>query len=244
MRSRALVCKAVTFRGAPLRGATPLAGGEVQARLSELAATVRLSGRTPRAFSRGVIVIVYGYEGSGPGHWQRWLYGELQKRGVPVSFPELPDPSSPRCDVWVSELRSLVEGAPGPVVFVAHSLGCWAVDHFLARWSVRKIHAALLVAPPSPYLLFEPVQSFFPPPQSALAWQPIAHRSLLVGSDNDPYIETTELQSIGRQLGLCVQMLPGAGHINIDAGYGPWPFALEWALSAQATASREGTEAL
>jgi predicted alpha/beta hydrolase family esterase len=244
MHSRALVGKVVTFGGAPLPGAVRLAGGEVRARLPELAATVRLSGRAPRAFSTGVIVIVYGYEGSGPGHWQRWLYGELQKRGVPVSFPELPDPSSPRCDVWVSELRSLVERAPGPVVFVAHSLGCWAVDHFLARWGARKIHAALLVAPPSPYLLFEPVQSFFPPPQSALAWQPIAHRSLLVGSDNDAYIDASELESIGQGLGLSVRVLPGAGHINIDAGYGPWPFALEWALSAQAAASREGTEAL
>jgi predicted alpha/beta hydrolase family esterase len=175
-----------------------------------------------------MVVIVYGYEGSGPGHWQRWLERELRQRGEAVAFPELARPSEPRCEEWVEELARVVAASPTPVTFVAHSLGCWAVDHFLARHGTEWVRAALLVAPPSPYLLFEPVQSFFPPPQRPAVWEPIARRSLLVGSDNDPYIEPAELEQIARRLGIPLQILTGAGHINIEAGFGPWPFALQW----------------
>lgn len=180
-----------------------------------------------------MVIIVHGYDGSGPGHWQRWLHEELQHRGIVAELPDLPDPQWPRCNRWVAELNRLVRLAQAPVTFVAHSLGCWALDHFLARHGANGISRALLVAPPSPYLLFEPVQSFFPAPQSREAWAPIAERSLLVSSDDDPYIDAAEAEEIGRRIGVPVTVLPSAGHINVESGFGPWPFALEWVLAAQ-----------
>jgi hypothetical protein len=176
-----------------------------------------------------MIVIVYGYEGSGPGHWQRWLESELRQRGVPVRFPDLPDPAAPQKDAWVAALGDVVAAANGaPITFICHSLGCWAVDHLLAERGVHGFHAALLVAPPSPYLLFEPVESFLPPPRRAEVWVPLAARTLLVGSDNDAFTAAEEFQDIATALGVTLQIIPSAGHINIAAGYGPWPFALEW----------------
>jgi hypothetical protein len=86
----------------------------------------------------------------------------------------------------------------------------------------------LLVAPPSPFLLFEPAESFFPPPRQQTAWAPIACRSLLVGSDNDDFTSVEEFEEIARALGVSCMILPGAGHINLQSGYGPWPFAVEW----------------
>lgn len=179
-----------------------------------------------------VVVLVHGYDGSGPGHWQRWVHAQLLQRGVASVFPELPDPQAPRCDVWVTALAAVVAHAHEPVILVAHSLGCWAVDHLIARCGPNHIAGALLVAPPSPYLLFEPVQSFFPPPRPKAAWAAIARNSLLVGSDNDAYIEPAELEDLARTLGVPLTVLPGAAHINIESGFGPWPFALEWVLSA------------
>jgi predicted alpha/beta hydrolase family esterase len=178
-----------------------------------------------------MIVLVYGYEGSGPGHWQRWAAATLAERGVTVAFPELPDPSAPQKGVWVAELRTVVEAAArrgDPVTFLCHSLGCWAVDHLLSEHGSQGIHAALLVAPPSPFLLFDPVDSFLPPPRRAEVWAPLAPRTLLVGSDNDDYASAAELEGVGRELGVACRILPAAGHINIAAGYGPWPFVLEW----------------
>lgn len=175
-----------------------------------------------------MIVIVYGYDGSGPGHWQRWLEDELRARGAAVAFPELPEPLAPQRDAWVAQLRALVDAAPAPVTFVAHSLGCWAVDHLLAERGAANVHAALLVAPPSPFLLFEPVESFLPPPQDPAAWAPIAARSLLIGSDDDDFTSAEEFAAIARGLGIAFEALPGAGHINTASGFGPWPRPLAW----------------
>ena len=186
-----------------------------------------------------MLVIVYGYEGSGPTHWQRWLEGELQRRGVEACFPELPTPAAPRKDEWVEMLARVVEASPRPVSFVAHSLGCWAVDHFVKEHGTRNVRSALLVAPPSPHLLFEAVETFLPPPRDRAAWAPIAARSLLVGSDNDDYTSAEEFAEIAEALGLRLELIPGAGHINVDSGHGPWAFALDWAL-AESGAGKAG----
>jgi len=175
-----------------------------------------------------MIVIVSGYEGSGPGHWQRWLDAELRRRGAPVLFPELPDPTAPQKDAWVAALSEVVVTAGAPVTFVCHSLGCWAVDHLLAERGAYGVHAALLVAPPSPFLLFEPVESFLPPPRRRDAWATLAQRTLLVGSDNDEFTNADEFEQLARDLGVGCKIIPEAGHINVAAGYGRWPFAPEW----------------
>jgi hypothetical protein len=175
-----------------------------------------------------LIVIVYGHDGSGPGHWQRWLHQELEQTGAAASFPELPDAAEPRVDAWVAALTALVTEAAAPVTFVCHSLGCWAVDHLLASHGNRNVHAALLVAPPSPFLLFEPVESFLPPPRNRAAWGHLAARSLLVGSDDDDFTSRDEFASLSAELGVPFHFIAGAGHINVASGYGPWPFALQW----------------
>ena len=182
-----------------------------------------------------MIVIVHGYDGSGPGHWQRWLDAELRRRRVPVVFPELPEPLQPQKDVWVAMLAAVVAQAKSaPVTFVCHSLGCWALDHLLAERGAHGVHAALLVAPPSPWLLFEPVESFLPPPCQRAAWAPLADRSLIVGSDDDEFTSAEELEAIARSLGLRCHLIPGAGHINTATGYGPWPFVIDWLASVGA----------
>ena|ERR1700687_1439675 len=182
-----------------------------------------------------MIVIVHGYDGSGPGHWQRWLQAELRRRDVPVVFPDLPDPTAPRKELWVAALDRIVAASGGaPLTFVCHSLGCWAVDHLLAERAPRAVHAALLVAPPSPFLMFEPVESFLPPPRRAAAWAPLAARTLVVGSDTDEFTSPEEFEEIAGAIGAHCQIIPGAGHINTDAGYGSWPFALDWLRSVAA----------
>ncbi len=175
-----------------------------------------------------MIALVYGYEGSGPGHWQRWLESALRERAAAVVFPDLPEPSAPRKSDWVRMLAAVVATSPTPVTFVCHSLGCWAVDHLIAEHGAGGIHAVLLVAPPSPLLWFEPVESFLPPPMRRDAWAPLAARSLLVGADNDDYTSVEELEEIAASIGVACRIVPGGGHVNVASGYGPWPFALEW----------------
>lgn len=178
-----------------------------------------------------MIVLVYGYDGSGPGHWQRWLHDELRRRELPVVFPELSQPLHPDKDRWVAELAEVVAAAATPVSFIAHSLGCWAVDHYLHEHGAGGIDAALLVAPPSPYLFFDPVETFLPPPRAREAWAPIAGRSSIVASDNDDFASAEEVEEIATRLGIRFTLLPGAGHINAASGHGPLPLALDWVVA-------------
>jgi uncharacterized protein len=175
-----------------------------------------------------MIIIVHGYDGSGPGHWQRWLADELRQRQVPVVFPDLPEPVAPQKDRWVAALADVVSSVPAPRTLVCHSLGCWAVDHLFTERGLVGVQAVLLVAPPSPYLLFEPVESFLPPPCRRDVWAAVAARTLLVGSDNDDFTTPEEIDDIAKTLRIRSHIIPGGGHINIDSGHGPWPFALEW----------------
>lgn len=176
-----------------------------------------------------MIILVHGYDGSGPGHWQHWLDETLRARGVDVRFPSLSDPLDPEREAWVTELAELVRArGDREVTFVAHSLGCWAVDHYLAQHGSEGIRAALLVAPPSPYSLFEPIQSFLPPPRDAASYARIAERTRVLGSDDDEYASDDEFESFAKRIGASFRLLPGAGHINAAAGFGPFPMALEW----------------
>ena len=179
-----------------------------------------------------MVIIVYGYDGSGPGHWQRWLHDELRRREIAVQFPELPDPAEPQKDVWVEHLTHLVDASDEPVTFVCHSLACWAVDHMLAERGSDNVHAALLVAPPSPYLVFEPVDSFIPPPRQRVAWAALAARSLIISSENDEFASAEEVAEVGKIIGIRHKILRGAGHINVASGFGEWPLALEWVEAA------------
>ncbi len=181
-----------------------------------------------------MIVLVHGYDGSGPGHWQHWLLDELRSRRQPALFPELSNPLEPVRGVWVRELFEIVGQSASPITFVAHSLGCWAVDHYLKDHGTDGVRGALLVAPPSPYSLFEPIQSFLPPPQSRAAWAPIASKSLVIGSDDDDYAGDDEVQEFASGVGLPCRILSRAGHINAPAGFGPFPLAVEWLVESGA----------
>jgi predicted alpha/beta hydrolase family esterase len=58
-----------------------------------------------------------------------------------------------------------------------------------------------------------------------------ADTTRLVCSDDDPYCPARgAAEHWARPLDLEVDELPGAGHLNVEAGYGPWPAMEDWCL--------------
>ncbi len=47
-------------------------------------------------------------------------------------------------------------------------------------------------------------------------------------SDADPYAPEGAHVVYGRPLGLDVDVVTGGGHLNHEAGYGPWPAVRAW----------------
>src|SRR5690606_34688346 len=91
------------------------------------------------------VVIVPGWRNSGPGHWQT-LWSNRLPNCIRV---EQDDWVSPLKRSWVERLGETIALAPGPVIVVAHSLGCIATTHLPAD-VVDRIQGALLVAPADP----------------------------------------------------------------------------------------------
>src|SRR3954468_19338547 len=166
--------------------------------------------------SRPSYLILHGYEGSGPGHWQSWLAGRLQATDATVRFPDLPDADAPRLAAWLETLeRELSDDA----IVICHSLASLLWMHHVADGG-RPAQRVLLVAPPSQAGAPEFLDPFFPAPDVTL------DNARLVCSDNDPYCPEG---AANLYRGLDTDLLAGAGHITPAAGYGPWPAVEAWA---------------
>lgn len=160
-------------------------------------------------------LIVPGWRGSGPAHWQSHWERELGN----ASRVEMPDWEHPRRDAWVSSLDQAIRAAPEPPVLIAHSLGCLAVAHW-AEHGTSRVRGALLVAPADLDRKACPpnLREFSPVPRAALRFP-----TRVVASDNDPFGALPRIIEIAFAWGSEVTVLEAAGHINVEAGYGPWP---------------------
>ncbi len=162
------------------------------------------------------VVIVPGWHGSGEGHWQTlW-----QARHPEYERLEQEDWDNPDAAAWTAALERHLANLNGPVVLVAHSLGCLAVVHWVWRGTLRniaKISAALLVVPPDVNSL-PGLRTFRPVPR-----QPLPFRSLVVGSENDPYCRLATAQRLAASWRSEFANAGRAGHINVDSGHGDWP---------------------
>lgn len=158
------------------------------------------------------IIILPGWRDSGPGHWQTlWAERLPQARRVVQD-----DWHTPTRSAWVARLEETVLEQPGPVVIVAHSLGCITTAHMKPEAAAR-VRGALLVAPADPERRAV-LSDFAPVPYAALPY-----RSILVASSNDPYCPIRLAGAYARAWGSEFVRLQNAGHINVDSGHGEWP---------------------
>lgn len=162
------------------------------------------------------VLILPGWQNSGPEHWQsRWetLHGYRRV--------DQHDWMTPKRGDWIARLEDVILATDGPVVLVAHSLGCILT----AAWaqvsrSTARVQGALLVAPGDAER--EQLRSVLP------SWSPIVRQrlpfpSVLVGSRNDPYCTFDTAQSLAQSWGSRWVDLGACGHINAESGLGDWP---------------------
>lgn len=71
------------------------------------------------------ILIIPGWRNSGPGHWQS-LWAEQLAGAERVGQDDWITPSRA---AWTASISHAILARPGPVVLVAHSLGCIAATH-------------------------------------------------------------------------------------------------------------------
>lgn len=163
------------------------------------------------------LLIVPGYTSSGPDHWQTlWERSYHGARRV-----EQRSWDRPRRDEWVEALDSAVADVAGPVVLVAHSLGCATVAHWLdtPRAPATAV-AALMVAPADVDQPGWPpeVIGFTPMPMKSFPLE-----SVVVASGNDPWVAIERAVAFAEAWGSTLVDVGEMGHINTESGLGDWP---------------------
>ena len=183
-------------------------------------------------------LIVHGLGGSGPDHWQTWLAGKLRDHGEKVAYPDLPEPDEPSLGAWLRELEREVHAhEPSELVVACHSLGAVTWLHLAAKAERKLAERVLLVAPPSAGAGVAEIGEFFPAPFDPDAVGRAAGSTRLVCADSgDPY--RPEAPDLFEPLGVPVDVIAGGGHLNTDAGYGPWPAVERWCLDPGAAPLR------
>ena len=166
------------------------------------------------------VLILPGWRNSDPGHWQsRWqnAYGYTRV--------EQHDWQRPLRGDWISRLEDVVLAChteqAGPVVLVAHSLGCLQVAAWAAySRNTHRVKAALLVAPADVerHDLHSTLPSWVPVLQQRL---PFA--SVVMASSNDPLCALARAQHFAACWGSrCITTGP-CGHLNTASALGDWP---------------------
>ena len=184
------------------------------------------------AEGRGPVLLVHGLGGSDPGHWQRWLAPRLTERGLEVHFPELPEPEAPDPDAWLGALATTL-GERGGWTVLCHSLGTLLWLRACAR-ADAPLGAArtLLVAPPCRRDMPE-IAPFLRHGAGAADVAASSGEALIVAADQDPYCPAGARRRYAEPLGVDLVEIPGGGHLNVDAGYGPWPAVERWVLGEE-----------
>jgi uncharacterized protein len=164
-------------------------------------------------------LVVPGWHGSGSNHWQAiW---RAEHRGW--RWVEQRDWATPECWEWVNRLDQAVADCPGPVIVVAHSLGCIAVAHWATIVQKRfreKVVGAFLVAPADVERENAPreIRGFAPFPKCRI---PVP--TMLIASENDHCMTFPVARSLAGRWGSDLVNAGPAGHINVASGHGPWP---------------------
>jgi uncharacterized protein len=162
------------------------------------------------------VLLLPGWLNSDPEHWQsHWERMQGWRR------VEQDDWVWPRRGDWMARLDEAVLESEQSVALVAHSLGCQLVAAW-ARHSrhVRRVRAALLVAPPD-------VERDDMPPQ-LYSWRPIVRQrlpfaSLAITSSDGPYCDAARAAQMAGEWGAQLRPLGALGHINAASGLGDWP---------------------
>jgi len=180
-------------------------------------------------------LIVPGFHGSEPAHWQSWLETQLpdtrRVRGIDWEKPVLAK--------WANAVCDEIDNSAGPVWLVAHSFGCLA-SVLAAADRPGRIAGLMLVAPADPER-FTPTglrdENSHPEHSSVAGWiprHPLGASGIVVASTDDPWVRLSSAAYWANRWGCRLEEIGAAGHINAESGHGPWPRGLEMLLALQA----------
>jgi predicted alpha/beta hydrolase family esterase len=175
------------------------------------------------------------------GHWQRHLATALRAQGHIVAYPQFPNTDEPKLNEWqellAAELEILSEVEAGETIVIGHSLGCinW-IQGAASGLITTPVDRVLLVAPADPRMLgeVEGLNVDLTSPQVVSALHASTKSLTVLASDKDKWTPRGIQVTFGDPLGVAAVIVPGAGHLSLDDGFGFWPGVINWVENLKA----------
>lgn len=174
--------------------------------------------------------IIHGSFGKPEGNWFPWLANELRSDGHEVIVPRFPTPDGQSLDSWCSvfahEFGALTRGT----VLVGHSLGPGLILNILEQSKINILGTFLISGFLGKLGLpdFDHVNESFV--CRSFDWSAIRRNAGFIkiyNSDDDPYVPLQKGQELAEKLGVPLNVVKAAGHINADSGFTKFPLLLQ-----------------
>lgn len=190
------------------------------------------------------VIIVHGWASFPKDGWFPWLKENLEKRGVEVLVPKLPDPKNPRIQGWVEKIAETAGVPDEKTFFVGHSLGCQAIVRYLETLPEEvKIGGAVFVGGYFKRLtgLEEEIKEDIGVAETEKHWlgtsidfeKAKSHlpKSVAIFSTNDYYVPPDNQDDLRNKLGSEIIVVEDMGHFSgVLDGITELPIALESVL--------------
>ena len=175
------------------------------------------------------VFIFHGTGGYPEENWFPWLKKELEQQGCQVIIPQFPTPEGQSLEAWLRIVETYKENINEETIFIGHSLGGLFLLRVLERLK-HSVFAAFFVSAPigiKPIRFYESDYQFS---GFSFDWSKIknsATQFTVFHSDNDPYVSLGNGKELAKQLGVKLNFIPNAGHLNTESGYTTFEELLE-----------------
>lgn len=180
------------------------------------------------------VIAVHGWSGHAGDGWFTWLKSELEKRGLEVSMPQMPNTHKPRIDEWVQTIADVVGAPDENTYFIGHSLGCSAIIRYIESLPEgQKVGGVVFVAGffrPLTGLTKEEEETDRIWHETSINTDIVRNRigkSFALFSDNDPFVPVENAEDFKNRLGSEILIQHEQSHFNEGAGFKELPIALE-----------------
>lgn len=159
------------------------------------------------------VVIIHGNGGStADDHWTPWLKAELEKKGITVITPTMPDNVQAKASVWLPYMHDKLQCDENTVV-IGHSSGAVAAMRYAEQ---HKLLGTILVGTCYTDLGWESerISGYYDTPWQWDVMQKNQQWIMLFASQDDPYIPIQEAQHIQKNLDVEYYEFTDQGHFQ------------------------------
>ena len=185
------------------------------------------------------VFLIHGWGGNSKESWFPWLKEELRKKEIPLTIPNMPNTDNPKINEWIQKIKEIVGEPNEEMCLIGHSIGCQAIMRYLETLPEgKKVGKVIFVA--GWFDLLDEVwdekytkEIVEPWINTTIDFEKVETHSdsfIAIASDNDPYVDLSELKIFEEKLGAKGIILNGKGHFSEEENFREFPELLEEVL--------------